>query len=447
MGDRQLLKEAGIIEEKQQNQKQPEQQIEEEAPSASWPEPLKKEAFHSLAGDIVQTIEPHTEADPAALLFSLLNMTGNAIGRTPYFSAEADQHYLNMFACLVGTSSKGRKGVSFGQVKNLFKTVDRDWSENCINQGLSSAEGLIWAVRDDIYRTYYDKQNGESKEIIETAGIEDKRLLVVEQEFSRSLRVFNREGNTLSAVLRQAWDTGDLNTMTKNNPAKATGAHISIIGHITKAELLRYLDSTEAGNGFGNRFLWVCVRRSKCLPEGGQLHKINFEPLIKLLREAVDFGRRTGEIKRDEKARELWHEIYPDLSEGKPGLLGAMIARAEAQVMRLASLYAILDCCNVIKLEHLQAALACWEYSEASARFVFGESLGDPVADEIQKALKANPEGMTRTDISNHFGRNKQTSQIGRALNLLSENGLVYCKKELLPTGGRPVQRWILNKQ
>ncbi len=99
----------------------------------------------------------------------------------------------------------------------------------------------------------------------------DNRLLIVEGEFSSTLKVLNREGNTLSPVVRNAWDSGDLNTLVKNNPAKATGAHISIIGHITKQELLKHLDETEAANGFGNRFLWVYVDRSKILPEGGRL--------------------------------------------------------------------------------------------------------------------------------------------------------------------------------
>ena len=80
-----------------------------------------------------------------------------------------------------------------------------------------------------------------------------------------------REGNTLSTTLRDAWDTGTLRTLTKNSPAVATGAHISIIGHVTELVVRRYLGETEQGNGFGNRFLWVCARRSKKLPFGGNL--------------------------------------------------------------------------------------------------------------------------------------------------------------------------------
>ena len=44
-----------------------------------------------------------------------------------------------------------------------------------------------------------------------------------------------REGNTLSYVTRQSWDGGRLQVMTRNNPMKATDAHVSKVGHITKA--------------------------------------------------------------------------------------------------------------------------------------------------------------------------------------------------------------------
>ena len=88
-----------------------------------------------------------------------------------------------------------------------------------------------------------------------------KRLAVAEGEFANVLKVMAREGNTLSPVLRSAWDYGNLRSMTKNSEARATGAHISIIGHITKDELRRLLTETEQANGFGNRFLWLAVRR------------------------------------------------------------------------------------------------------------------------------------------------------------------------------------------
>src|SRR5712671_70478 len=69
-----------------------------------WPDPLPSEAYHGLAGEIVRAIEPHTEADPAALLLQLLAGFGSIVGRKPHFRAEADRHYLNLFVVLVGTT-------------------------------------------------------------------------------------------------------------------------------------------------------------------------------------------------------------------------------------------------------------------------------------------------------------------------------------------------------
>ena len=415
----------------------------EESLTPEWPAPMAPEAFHGLPGEFVRLVDPHTEADPAGLLVQFLVAVGSVIGRRPYFVAEADKHHLNLFAAMVGASAKGRKGTSWGHIRNALADVDETWPERVVH-GLSSGEGLIWAVRDPITQRQPVKEKGrvtDYEDVLVDPGVEDKRLLVVEGEFATALRVLGREGNILSAAVRNAWDTGDLRTLTKNSPAKATGAHISIIGHVTRDELLRYLGTTEAANGFANRFLWVCVRRSKVLPDGGRLHEVDMAPFVRRLRAAVEFARSVGELRRDEEARAIWHEVYPELSEGKPGLLGAVIARAEAQVMRLACLYAVLDMSTVVRREHLLAALAVWDYCEASARFIFGDALGDPVADEILRALRqAGEEGMTRTAIrENLFQRNMPARRIQRALSVLVEAGLVSVER-VTDTGGRPAE-------
>ncbi len=410
-----------------------------------WPPPLSDEAFHGLAGEIVKAIEPHTEADPAALLIQFLAAFGNVVGRGAYFVAEADKHYPNLFLIIVGATAKGRKGSSWGHIERIFKSVDEDWPKSCIRSGLSSGEGLIWTIRDPIEKTEPIRDKGKKiigyDQVIVDPGIDDKRALVLETEFSSPLKVMGREGNTLSPTIRDAWDGRNLRTMTKNSPARATDPHISIIGHITKDELIRHVDETEMCNGFINRFLLVCVKRSKCLPEGGTIHEVDFNPLVIRLREAVNFARSAGELKRDDQARALWFKVYPELSEGKPGLLGAATARAEAQVMRLATIYALLDRSSLILKEHLLAGLAIWEYCEASAQYVFGDSIGDPLADEIQRALNNRPGGMTRTEISNLFKRNKSSNQIERALERLIANGSAFFIRE--ETNGRPAERWF----
>jgi len=275
-------------------------------------------------------------------------------------------------------------------------------------------------------------------EIVDS-GVSDKRLLVVEEEFSSTLKVAGREGNTLTEVIRKAWDGKRLGVMTRNNPLAATSPHVSILGHITKDELLRVLDSTDAANGYANRFLWVCVRRSKLLPEGGGLPIDEAEQLIARIRQALAEARKRAEIRRDGQARALWAEVYGDLSEGKPGLLGAVTSRAEAQVLRLSLLYALLDGAHGVQPEHLIAALAVWDYCEASARFVFGDAVGDPIADRILTALRANG-AMAQTEIVDLFGRNVNGARLGRAQEALISAGLARSEQEA--SGGRPRTIW-----
>ena len=412
----------------------------------AWPTPPAAAAFHGLAGEFVELVDPHTEADPVGLLLQFLIFFGIVIGRSAHFVAESHQHFCNLFLTLVGVTGKSRKGSSLSHVKCVLGMIDEQWATDGIGSGLSTGEGLIWQVRDAIEEQQPIKEKGrvvDYEKVIVDAGVVDKRLQVIEEEFVRVLAAMGRDSNTLSAVLRQAWDTGDLRSMTKSSPAQATGAHIGIIAHVTRDELRRSLNETEQTNGFANRFLWACVRRSKILPEGGRIHEVDFDSFVSRLRDAVAFASKAGRFDRDDQARDRWAEVYGDLSKGKPGLLGAVTARAEAQVMRLACLYAVLDCSAVIGLEHLEAALSAWDYCERSAAYIFGDSLGDKLADDLLMAIRAHGEaGMSRTQMRDMFGRNKNGTEIARALGRLSHLGRI----ELVPPEsgkiGKPAECW-----
>jgi hypothetical protein len=417
---------------------------EETEPVTLWPDPLSPEAFHGLAGELVRRVEPHTEADPVAVLVQFLVLFGNIIGRKAHFRVEATRHYLNEYAVLMGQSSKARKGTAYDQSLRLLAGVDESWAAKCIGQGLSSGEGLIYAVRDAHYKKEPVKEKGKLTgdyvDVMDDEGVEDKRLVVVEPEFANVLKVAAREGNTLSPVIRCAWDSGDLRSMVKNNPARATSAHISMIGHITAQELKRELNQTESANGFANRYLWLLVRRSKYLPDGGAIHLEDFTSERARLAQAVKFGNREIEMRRDDAAACIWREIYAELSTGGEGMSGAMLGRAEAHVMRLACLYALLDLSGMVRPEHLLAALALWDYCAASVKYVFGTSTGNRVAEDILAALRQKPEGMTRTQISKHFNGHLDRERIATALKRLHECRLVTEDRQ--DTGGAPRQVW-----
>jgi hypothetical protein len=387
-----------------------------------WPV-LPAAAPFGLAGDIVRTIEPHSEADSAAILIQLLTALGNLIGPGLHCTVESTRHALALCPVLVGETSKARKGTSWGHIERLGARLDPKWAAEHITGGLSSAEGLISEVRDD-------------------PGI-DRRLLVIQPEYGSVLRIMAREGNTLSPLLRSAWDSGNLRTLVKHNPLKATSAHISVIGHITRLELLRYLSDTEQHNGFANRLLWCCVRRSKFLPEGGSVPEAEIEPIALVLASVVEWARQKGdfEIRRDETAKGLWAAVYPRLSAGLPGLLGAATSRAEAQVLRLSAIYAVLDCSEVVRVEHLQAALAVWDYCFASARLIFGGKTGDPVGDRVCEALTdAGDAGLTRTQVRDLLGRHASAGRIAQALTQLAKLGIA--SRKMVGTGGRSIELW-----
>src|SRR5262249_31167967 len=147
-------------------------------------------------------------------------------------------------------------------------------------------------------------------------GAADKRLLSVEGEFASLLSVIERQGNTLSPVLRHAWDGSRLQSVVKNSPGVCCEPHVSLIRHLTDDELRRLLSTTQMANGLGNRVLWVSVRRSKLLPDGGDLHDERFAELARSVGNSLATARVAGPLRRDGEASRRWHKVYGELSEG-----------------------------------------------------------------------------------------------------------------------------------
>ena len=399
-----------------------------------WPAPLAPEAFHGLAGEFVRTVEPYTEADPAAILASLLVTVGAMAGPEVHALAGDAEHPARLYILITGDTSKGRKGTSGAPIHTVANLVDPDFD---MAGGLSSGEGLIYHVRDPIEKMVQvgrGKSRHPELQVVDP-GVEDKRLLVRESEFATVLRVLQREGNSLSAVMRTAWESSDLRTLTKNAPLRSTGAHVAVLAHVSKEELLRYLDRTDLANGFINRFIIIAAKRQRLLPNGGNVPYEVLQGFADRLRDVVTWAQEPRLILRDEVAERMWAEVYPVLSEGRPGLLGAATNRAEAQALRLQVMYALLDRSPVIRPEHVLAALAVWQYADASARWVFGDALGDTIADAIIGALRLRRE-MTRTDISDLFGRHVPRNRIEQALNLLLSSERITRSME--KTLGRP---------
>jgi hypothetical protein len=384
----------------------------------------------------VKLVEPYSEADPAALLFEFLTMFGASVGRGPHARADAARHGAHFYVCLVGKTSRGRKGSAHARVKEAVQLVDALFVSTRVVSGLGSGEVVVQRVSDG---------RKKGKKIL--GRVADKRLLVDEPEFARILKVSQRDGSTLSPVLRTAWDANErLECTSKSAPDVATGAQVCVVAHVTRTELRRGLIETEAFNGFTNRFMFILVRRSKKLPEGADVPREALEAFAARVRERIEFVKLLGGrvLKRTPEAAAIWDRIYRAVPDDGDGLFDAATARAEAQMLRLSVAYALLDGCAEIRPEHVIAALAAWLYAQDSARCIFGESAGDPIADRLLEALVAAGEvGLDFEAQRDYFSRNIDKERLDIAREELERRGVIATSSE--PTKGRPriVTRYV----
>lgn len=205
---------------------------------------------------------------------------------------------------------------------------------------LSTGEGLAFHVREESDAERERWQAAHPEEVLREKG--DKRLLVMDEEFASGLACTRREGNTLSMGIRSFWDSGDYAPLTKNNPITVRGAHINILTHITMQELAVSLGDVQAFNGFAI-VLWICARRAKLVPLPSPMPEDKLAPLQQELWRLIARAQKRGPMRMSERGLTVWKEVYPELSREHIGLVGCLINRAEAQTLRLALVYALLD--------------------------------------------------------------------------------------------------------
>ncbi len=384
---------------------------------------LEDSARYGLPGEILRAIEPTSEADPAGLLLVALALFGWAAGAGPHARADGANHPGRLNVALVGATSRARKSSALRNVERVFEAAEPELMRTRRVSGLGSGEVLVDAVSD--------AQDGEGR-------VPDRRLLVVEDELASILQVVRREGSRLSAVVRDAWDGRPLAARSRAaGQVTATGAHVAIVAAITAEELGRQLTSTEQANGFGNRFLWVHVGRSKLLPHGQGLDEAEVAPLAEKVRRRLGEARKLGRLSFDEAAREMWESIYAKFAEDAPGgVVGALTARAEAQALRLAVAYAASDGSRLIQAPHLEAAVAVWAYSRRSVEVIFGEGLDGSDEGRLLRAIReAGAEGLSTTQQHSVFGGHRSARDRAAMRAVLERRRAIVTVEE--PTEGR----------
>lgn len=343
---------------------------------------MRDEAFYGLAGKVVALLEPVLETDRASILSNFLGCAGILFQHDAHFKVIADSHYPVDYFLTVGNSAISRKGTTTNAVLEVLERVQFGFKDRIV-RGLSTGQGLISALIKKSDESEEEEQDNIQREPIAPS------VLVEISEFAELLAVMKREENTLSAVMRDAWDGKPLAVLTRNMPLRVKNVSLATIAHITRTELLNKLTSTDRANGFANRFLFVWTERTKLLPKGDMSH-LNYNEVVAELHSAIQVAAVAGALERDEEADLLWAEEYKRLSTRGDTMTDALLSRAEAHVVRLSLLYALLDGSPEIRKVHLRAALAVWDYCEESVRFIFGDA-ADPDNAKILRKLEEDP--------------------------------------------------------
>lgn len=397
-------------------------------------------AWHGPIGEAVQRIAPTTEADPIAVLCSCLALFGAMVGDAPFVRVGGVPHPARIWPLIIGKTGSGRKGTSLGEARSFA----RSWSSYAtgyvrtrVVSGLSSGEGLLAALGAAPAAGGKDDQTTDpAHEPIAADG----KLTVTESEFARVLAAAKRDGNTLGPILRQLWDEGEAAILTRQAPLKVSGAHVTVVAHVTPRELRLKLAEADLAGGTLNRFLLVASERPHLLAH--ETTRPEVQRMAGELGEAIERARLSSrELHRDRGADQMWTDVYRALCDDEPdGQLGAVLARGPAYTMRLALVYALADGAGAISPDHLLAGLAVWHYAAETARAMFGDT--ERLTDEqrLCNYIAAAAGGRTGTEIYNFFARNRTGNQIRLMVTELEGRGDLA--SETLQTGGRPVTRY-----
>ena len=417
------------------------------------PPVMARDAFPELVQDVVTAACTSSEAHPVAVAANFIGLFCCAIGRTAFQRIGDATIHCRPFVVVVGKSGKARKGTAEHTPREIARRADavlraRHATDDRLRihaGGLSSGEGVGWAIRDP---REPDEKTGKGGD----PGVTDKRLMVIESEFANVLAQVKREGNTLSPIVRNTWDGRSIEPLTKTSPMTVTNPHVVLVGHITGHELREKSSENDAANGLLNRFIMLSVHRPKLVPLPQPTPPEVLDSLAERLADAIDFatggnphGNNTHEVMLSPSAREVWCELYPDITRDGEGRTGSLMARSEVYARMLAMVFALLDKRSVIEPGDLLSALAWVNYWRESINFIWRDGEEQTGLDEFTQAVLdvvVSRPGVKLSEIQNTWSR-KRIPEVNTALELLANMAppLVEMKKDA-SGGGRPAHRY-----
>jgi putative DNA primase/helicase len=444
-------------------------ETEEESFESVFPPPKHTaEMFYGLIGELAEVGSRDKEVHPVAVALNALTLLSVAFGRDCFVMLGDTRHHCRIFGLHVGPTSRARKGDSrsfIGRVAENIASRDAGLLGHSHGGGLSSREGLI-ALIPDTHESGPVKRDG-TRTIVE--GERDKRLLVVESEFANVLNQSKRDGNTLSAAIRDAFDGAPLKPAIKTDSMGVAAPHVGIMANITPGELRFAASQNEVGNGFLNRFMMIYAARTRLIawPKPTdrrfvEAYAVKVEEVVKFARGQYPDTSNSREMQMTDGAIVTYTEAYERgfLNQREvTGTIEALLERRPAYVVRLAMLFALTDKSLEIEDKHIRVALAWMQYVTESVRFIYSDGSQvrqqhtlDTNGGKIVEFLRGKASGASKTEISAEvFNRHLGADALDSSLRELMATTPPTIVQRVIPRPdgkpGRPKTVYVLTSE
>ncbi len=402
--------------------------------------------LRGIVGEIARAAADGREVHPVAVAAAAMCWLSAEVGPDIYLPIGDVWHRANLYTLHIGRSARGGKGEALGLVQRIrWRIIENNPEAHPLGQvhsgGLSSREGLAGLVHDG-YRM--------GKE--EVPPVDDKRLWIVEPEFANVLAQGKREGNTLLPALRDVWDGGSIQPLTKHRGLWATRPHIALHGNITPGELTAKLEAKEINGGTVNRLLMVWAERTRLVALPAPTDRDLVAEFARRLEEVIRWARGSYPSTRESRraslapsAAELYRTLYPELR--KPHSHGDLVAAATERrapiCLRIALLHAILDQSLTITAGHVSIGHAWAQYGAETAAYVLAGMGGQARDTEKEQKVLAflgkqrGREADRRTLINVCFQKHIEAKALDHVLKPLLDDGAIQRREADPRAGGR----------
>ena len=325
-----------------------------------FPAPLTEKSLTGIIGDFVDLAYPTTVACREMLLYQMLPVIGALLGATYYLPYGSDKHFPSLFSLAIGRTSDG-KGQAKHHIEDAIRLVEPAWFSQNVFANPASGEGLVRMLA--------------GKGLV--LGGKKNRVVVYNSEMVTTFNASARKDSTLSGNLRTAYD-GDRIENFRSDTKKSYTADNYILGFcgmITPQELKDVMPAMDWKNGAANRFLWSIGFKDKTL--GRSAKQPDFTKWADRVRKLVELnkGADLTAIDYSDSGKRAWDEWFYSLPEHNDDTLSESQARAAANCVRVANLYAQLDERRLdgwlvqLDREHVEAAIEIVNRSRQSVEW------------------------------------------------------------------------------